>query len=524
MQVDHWALLDEELRLQQELDRRRAKESLLAFYMRMTGFMPPQHIKVMCKVLQAMEEDRIDRAMIFAPPRHAKTLVSSILFPAFLIGRHPQDAIMQVAHTDRYAKTIGGKVRNLMRLPQWPFDGVQLAQDSQAKNEFKTDQGGEYNGFGTLGGNQHGNPASWLFMDDIVKGRKMALSPHMRQESWETYTTDLLSRLQNRAKQLMVFTRWHQDDPAGRILPENFDGKSGWYQDRETGEWWFVLSMPAVAEHDNDPTGREVGEWLWPAKYGQAKLGGMRKRGGWRWSALYQQRPSPAEGLLFKPHHIRRFDPDALDLLSLKIYGSSDYATTQEGDKPDPDYTVHMIWGVDPEFNIYLLDMWRGRTETNEWIDQLIRLIRKWKPLRWGEEQGQIIKSVGPFLTMRLRKEHLFVNRLPLTSSVDKEMRAQSLLGMASGGMMYLPARDKVGPTFLSHLDAFEKELMEFPTGRHDDTVDAATLFGRMISRIIEGRRPKRSDNTPADSPHGATLAELFTIAEAEADAKLDDW
>lgn len=507
--------LEEELAIEDEIDRRRARDNFLAFYMRMTGFLPPRHFRIIARLLQSMEEDKVDRAMIFAPPRHAKTIGATILFPAWLMGRHPTTALMSIVHTQDYAGKIGRKVRNLLRSPAWPFDDVGLSEDSQAREHWTTTQGGEYNGFGGTAGNQHGNPADWLFMDDIVKGRKIAMSAHMRDEIWENYTTDFVSRLQGRRKQLLVFTRWHNDDPAGRILPENFDGRTGWYRDRNTGEKWFVLSMPAVAEHDNDPLGRKPGEWLWPEAFGERQLGGVRKRGGYYWSALYQQRPSPEEGLMFTQDHIQRFDLRRLDMLDKQVYGSSDYAVTAEAGASDPDWTVHLVWAVDPEFNLYLIGGWRGRTESDKWIAAFIRLVKTFKPLRWGEEAGQILRGVGPFLRREMLQERVYVDRIQLTSSVSKEQRAQSLLGMAAMGKLFIPTKESVAgdEAMLQLVEAFEKELMQFPAGKHDDTVDAATLMGRMLDRIIEGRRPQ-----PKGSPHEATLDDLWQDHDEEMD------
>ena len=110
------------LQLLRELDRRLAQSDFLSFYMRMTGFSPPKHIRVMCKVAQALEDDIIDRAMIFAPPRHAKTLLFSELLPAWIMGRHPKTSLMSVMHTGRFAAKTGRKVRNLLTHQSWPFD------------------------------------------------------------------------------------------------------------------------------------------------------------------------------------------------------------------------------------------------------------------------------------------------------------------------------------------------------------------------------------------------------------------
>ncbi len=305
-------------------------------------------------------------------------------------------------------------------------------------------------------------------------------------------------------------TRWHNDDPAGRILPEDFDGRTGWYSDRETEEKWFVLSMPAVCEHDKDPVGRQPGEWLWPEAFGDKQLGGTRTRGGWIWSSLYQQRPSPEEGLMFTADHIQHFDLRSLNLSDKTIYGSSDYAVTAEAGAYDPDYTVHLIWAVDSDFNLYLIGGWRGRTESDMWVAHFIRLVKQHKPLRWVEESGQILKGVGPFLRQQMRQERVYVDRVQLTSSENKEQRAQALLGTAAMGKFYLPSKSTIDdPEFLKLVEALELELLQFPGGKHDDTVDACTIMGHMVDRIIEGQ-PVRKQPFGRGSPHGQTLDDLW--------------
>lgn len=529
----------DELEVLRELDRLEAQESFLAFYMRMTGFHPPEHVKVIANHLQAVEDDLIDRLMLFAPPRHAKSLLGSILFPAWIMGRHPTTKLMSVVHTQGYARKIGRQVRNLLRHPDWPFNGglpgeleppapdeddeedleqllteeaVQVAADSRRAEQWATTAGGEYNGFGVIGGNMHGSPAEWLFTDDIVKGRKIALSPHMREEVWETYKTDLLSRLQGRSKQVCVITRWHQDDPPGRILPENYDGRSGWFKDRETGEKWYVLSLPAISEHENDPMGRAPGEWLWPERFGdKSVLPGMRKRGGWIWSSLYQQRPSPEEGLMFQRSHLEnRFSLANLDVTRLQIYGASDYAVTEQGTSSDnPDWTVHQVWGVDSDRNHYWLDSWRGRTTPDRWIKEWARLVKKHHPLRWFEESGQIIKSVGPMVLQAMEDEGAYTDRVQMASTIDKASRAQPLLGLAAMGKLYLPMKEELHGDQLQALEAFERELLEFPAGTKDDTVDAASLMAR--GRTLAGKAPPKRA-----SPHGDTLDDLFERHERQ--------
>ncbi len=504
-------VLAERLFLLDEVDKLDARETYLAYYQRMTRFKAPKHIEVMSKVCQGLEKDKIDRAMIFAPPRHGKTINFSKLFPSWLMGRTPTTSIMSVCHTQDYAGKIGRAVRNYLRDPAWPFPDVRLSDDSQAREYWTTPQGGQYNGFGATAGNQHGSPAEWLLMDDLVKGRKIAMSAHMRDEVWENYTTDMLSRLEGRRKQVMVFTRWHPDDPAGRILPENFDGQTGWYRDRNTGELWFVLCLSAVCEHEKDPLGRKPGDWLWPEAFGEKQLGGIRKRGGYFWSALYQQRPSPVEGLMFQQEHLNYYDPAKINRTELEVYISSDYATVAEAGAPDPDWTVHGVWGVDQDMNIFLLDAWRGRTTADIWAKEWVRLVKKWKPIMAFEESGQILNVVGPFLNMYMQQERTFCMRKAFVSAIKKEARAQSLLGLAAMGKIYLPMRGKVQGAMLLFLDVFEKELLQFPGGKHEDTVDQATLLARGIDMVVAGRRRKKPK-----LPHGETLDDVIARHEAQ--------
>jgi predicted phage terminase large subunit-like protein len=350
----------------------------------------------------------------------------------------------------------------------------------------------------------------------------MALSEHMRDEAYETYLADLVSSLQGRKKILKVTTRWHMDDVAGRILPEDFDGKTGWYRDRTTGEPWYVLSIPAAAEHDNDPLGRAVGEYMWPEEF-KDKFDAARLRGGYIWSALYQQRPSPEDGLMFTDDMISWYDHGSLDMTRMQIYISSDYAVTAEAGATDPDYTVHTVWAVDQDHNLFLIGGWRGRTTSDQWVSAFIRLCKTYKPLRAFEEQGQIIKGVGPFLKIEMQKERVFVHRMPLTSSVSKEQRAQSLLGLASMGKVYLPRKATVSGSLLLLVEAFEKELLQFPAGKHDDIVDTATLLARGIDKVIAGRPPPPSG--PVNAADGPSLDDMFAQHDAEeARRNLDDY
>ena len=367
---------------------------------------------------------------------------------------------------------------------------VGIMGDRKAATEWELTNGTEYNAFG-MDGSTAGKPADYLIVDDPLKGRKEAFSETTRETRWEICQFDLWSRLEGPQKQLWLLTRWHMDDPSGRILGDDFDGRTGWYKDIETGEWWYVLSLPAISEHENDPLGRKIGDWLWPEEHGDGKaIDALRKRGGYLWSALYQQRPAPDDGLFFSSDTFKYYDPTEVNLKDLTIYGASDYAVSEEAGKTDPDYTVHLVVGVDRQYNVYLLDLWRERKTSDVWVDQFIKMARQWKPVMWAEEQGQIIKGVGPFLQREMMAKKVICARRQFTSATSKEQRAQIALGLMEMGRIFIPR----GAPWRAVL---EKELKQFPRGQ-------ARRHGRRALALLpdagdpddEAPRPRR--NRPA--------------------------
>jgi predicted phage terminase large subunit-like protein len=173
---------------------------------------------------------------------------------------------------------------------------------------------------------------------------------------------------------------------------------------------------------------------------------------------------------------------------TLNIYGGSDYAVTSDGG----DYTVHVVIGVDPENRMYLLDLWRGQTSSDIWIEAWCDLVKKWKPSFWAEEHGQIIAGVGPFLERRAVERHAYTHREQFPSRGDKAVRAQSMRGRMAMLGLYV----RQGAPWFADLRA---ELLSFPAGRHDDQVDALGLVGQLLDKINAGQKPKPPDVTQPD-------------------------
>jgi predicted phage terminase large subunit-like protein len=148
------------------------------------------------------------------------------------------------------------------------------------------------------------------------------------------------------------------------------------------------------------------------------------------------------------------------------------------------DYTVHAVVGLDAEGRMYLLDLWRKRSASNEWVEAFCDLVLAWKPIGWAEEGGQIKSGVGPFLERRMRERRAFVAREQFVARGDKGVRAQPMRGRMALDGLYVPA----GAAWLAD---FQNELLKFPAGRHDDQVDAIGLVGQLLDKMVPPAKPK---------------------------------
>ena len=403
-----------------------------------------------------MERGEIDRLMINMPPRHGKSELASRRFPAWFMGRNPGKSVIAASYNSDLASDFGRQVRNVVSSPEYAqlFE-TRLSEDSRAANRWNTDAGGGYVAAG-VGTAITGRGADVLLIDDPLKDREEADSELQRNKVWDWYTSTAYTRLAPGGRIVVIQTRWHADDLSGRLLADEARG----------GDTWEVLNLPAI----NDD-----GHALWPEFYPLETLERYRKVLPSRdWSALYQQRPTPEEGDYFKREWFTFYDklPDPL-----RYYGASDYAVTAKGG----DYTVHVVCGVDHQDNIYVVDLWRGQAESNVWVDKFIDMVAKYKPLNWAEEQGQIIKSLGPFIDQRMRERRTYCRREQMSSVADKPTRCRSFQARAAMGKVRIP---HAAPW----VSEFMAEVIPFPTGRHDDQVDALGLIGRMLDTMVGGR------------------------------------
>lgn len=442
------------------IKRRAARQSLIAFTeYTFDRYRTAEHHRIVAEQLERVERGEVDRLMLLMPPRHGKSELASRRFPAFYLGRHPERQIASVSASAELAYDFGREVRNLIQSDEYRalFD-TRLAEDSQAKNKWHTENGGIYYALG-VGGQFMGRGADALLIDDPFSNMAEALSEVARKNVWDWFTGTAYNRLQPGGAIVVINHRMHEDDLSGRLLAQQAAG----------GDKWHVVELPAISDD---------GKALWPDAYPIEALERIKRNTFPRfWSALYQQRPAPEEGDYFKADWIAYYD-HLPPKEQIRFYGASDYAVTADGG----DYTVHAVAGLDPDENLYLVDLWRKQSASDEWIDALCDLVLAWKPLAWAEEQGQIRAGIGPFLERRLRERRAFVYREQFPTRGDKAVRAQSIRGRMAMKKLYLPKGADWVPEFV-------RELLTFPAGKHDDQVDALGLVGQLLDRMLKGTR-----------------------------------
>ena len=445
------------------------------------------HHLLWLNLLQQVEDGKIKRLLGLMPPGSGKSIFTSVVFPTHFLGRFPKKSVILASYGSDLPKKFGRRARSIVQQPNYKriFDSG-LSEESSAVDEWMLTNGSEWMAAGIMTGIT-GNRADGIIWDDPIKGREQAESETIRNKTWDAYVDDLLTRKKPNAFEIGILTHWHEDDMAGRILPENYDGESGWLKCRD-GNDWYVVCLPAEAERHDDILGRQIGERIWPEWFPEGHFETF-KRQPRTWSALYQQRPAPDTGDFFQADWLKPW-PAGFDPVkareTMHVYGASDYAVTQDGG----DYTVHLIVGIDNLDRMFLLDVWRQQVSPDKWIEAFCDLVAKWRPLGWAEEAGQIKSGVGPFLTKRLRERQLYIARKAFPSKVDKAIRAQSIRGRMAMNGLYCPFH-------AVWFSKFKNELLKFPAAKNDDQVDAISLVGQVLDKMVRGRAPITTDQKP---------------------------
>lgn len=457
-----------------ELLRRREASRSLAKFIEYLDLTPPpeRHHRLLIEKLMLVIEGKIKRLMIWMPPGSAKSTYTSKLFPPFYMGQNPQGLIIGISNNKELAQDFSRYARNVVADQSFRnVFGFGTDPDREAAGRWANEKGGEFFSAG-IGSKIAGRRADLGLIDDPIGSREEADSETVRNSQWEWYKNDFVPRLKPDAPQIIIQTRWREDDLSGRIL------------EREAPKW-AVLKLPMEALPD-DPLGRQVGERLWPQWFNDEMIE-TAKLDVRAWNALYQQNPVPDEGDYFKREWFNPYDrPPA----GMHIYGASDYAVSEGMG----DYSEHGIFGLDFNGGLYLLDWWRGQTASDVWIEKQCDLIAAHSPLIWFGEAGPIKRAIEPFLKRRMQERGTLCRLEWLPSMADKVVRARAFQARAAMGNVYTP---KHAP-WLSDLMG---QLMRFPAGKYDDGVDVCSLIGRGLEHARPPKIEAKVTREPANVP-----------------------
>jgi len=430
------------------------------------------HLDLLAERLLDVAQGKLKRLLIQMPPRHGKSEFASAHFPAWYLGTFPDRRVILASYEHDFAASWGAKAKDRFAEFGPVLWRLWVKRDKQAADDWQI--AGHAGGMvcAGVGGPITGRGADLLIIDDPVKSAEEADSETYRERAWNWYRATAYTRLEPGGAILLIQTRWHEDDLAGRVLAEA----------AKTGERWEVIKLPALAE-EGDILCRAEGEPLWPERYPAQALAEIRESiGPYWWSSLYQQRPAPPEGALFKKDWWRfyadRDRPASFD----QMLQSWDMAFK---DTSASDYVVGQVWG-NAGARIYLLDQIRERMDFAKTLQAVQALSARWPQATWKLVED---KANGPAVisALQMKVRGLY----PVKPQGGKLSRAQAILPLVAAGNVWLPS-----PQEQPWVEEFLAEAQSFPVGAHDDQIDA---MSQALQRFQTARDPvvKAKDPRP---------------------------
>jgi predicted phage terminase large subunit-like protein len=420
------------------------------------GQKPARHHLVLIDALQRVADGSTDRLMVQMPPGAAKSTYASVLFPAYWFASKPQSEVIAACHTASLAEHFGRRLRGVIAEQGAPF-GLTLEANSRSAGRFSLTGGGQYFAAGVRGPIT-GRRADLILIDDPVKSWAEADSKVARRSLFDWYRAELLSRLKPGGRVVLIMTRWHVDDLAGRLMKEDQN--------------WSTLRFPALAEAD-DPLGRVPGEALWPEWQTTAEIIRRRETVGKRvFSALYQQSPTVDQCEAFDVPLLGRFTGTPAVVRTVRAW---DLAATVASPGRDPDWTVGLKLGALEDGRLVVLDVIRvrvGPAEVERLLVQTARGDGVATIISLAQDPGQAGVAQMAYLKRALSGFNV-VSSPETGSKLVRALQSSAVIGR--GGMLLVDARWTAD---------FIEELQLFPNGDKDDQVDALSRAVTTIGEI----------------------------------------
>lgn len=445
------------------------------------SFLYSPHLDIINRgIVDLIVKDRYDMLLVCVPPRHGKSELISKWTPFWYLKKFPMNKVIIGSYSDGFASHFGSAVRELFE--QYPnvIRKVGLKETTRAKSEWET---AFYNGgmlTAGIGSGITGRGFNLGIIDDPFKNAEEANSRVIRERNWEWYQSTFLTRGEPNSKIIIVNTRWHDDDIQGRLEPMLAE---------QYGDRYKYIELPAIATHDeffeNGKPLRSAGEALFPERYPVEKLLRIKQTiGTYYWNALYQQRPSPSEGNLFKADYfkfcIRKIEGDDVYLgVGDKYYNLNKCERFQVVDlnitaKQDSDFMVIQDWAVTPDKHLIFCGQYRGRPEAYQHAQIVKERFQTFRPSIIGIESTGYQAS----LSQQLSRDGLPI--IAMKPETDKQSRVlPAIAAMEFGRMMFEKS--------VTFHDLFD-ECLYFPHGKHDDQVDCIAYAHFIFDKYYSSR------------------------------------
>ena len=420
-----------------------------------------KHHKILATMLMGIERGDKDRICVNIPPRHGKSQLVSIYFPAWFLGRNPDKKVMMVSHTTDLAVDFGRKVRNLISSDEYQaiFPTVRLAQDSKSAGRWNTNSGGEYYACG-IGSALAGRGADLLLVDDphseqdVINGNFEVF-----EKAYEWFTFGARTRLMPGGRVAIIQTRWHMDDLTGRVTRDMVNN--------DLSDQYEVVEFPAILEIESKKSGKVVHKPLWPEFFDMKAL--ERTKASmpvFQWNAQYQQQPTAEEAAVVKREWWQEWtseNPPVCEYIIMSLDAAAEKHNRA-------DFTALTTWGVflneeENAYHIILLNSIKERLEFPELKALAMQEYSEWEPDSFIVEK----KSSGAALYQEMRRTGLPVQEYtPHRGSGDKMARLNSVADIIASGMVWVPQT--------RWAEEVIEEIAGFPFMSHDDLVDSTVM------------------------------------------------
>lgn len=457
--------MEVETKIKRQALARLAAENYLAFICYTDANYEPSVVhRKLAEKLEAVERGEIRRLIITMPPRHGKSRLCSIEFPAWYLGRDPSRTVIMSSYGDSLSLKHSRAARDRCRSVafQKAFPTSKANNKHQSKNTWGFMSGGTYSAT-TVGGGMTGLGADLLLIDDPHKNRQEAESKLVRDRIWDWFTSTAYTRLSRTGAVVIVMTRWHVDDLVGRLLSDDYTEKL-----KEVGQEqaWEVIELPAIAEEKNDLCGRKIGEALWKERWDVDSIKAIEANiGAYDYTSLYRCTPRIRGGNVANTEGLKFIDIEDIPP-KIELMRAWDLAIT---DKEKSDFTAGCLAGYDKlTGNFYIAHISKKK---GNWfaIKNLIVDLATTEVNRIGVEAVSGFKTAYEEIRASLMGITQVSYHVPRE---NKMIRANPWIARIDAGKVFL-AKGTWNADFID-------ELSTFPDGRHDDQVDAVSLAWEM--------------------------------------------